>query len=753
MFRRARWLLLLAILAIAAFVTQIFLTQRQAIRRARPRSQPPLPANTLATSSKWEYEIKSGDRPKAKIRAERFSQIKEPSVFLLEGMEMLIYGRDGDDYDIVKSARATFDIANASLYSEGEVEITKNLPERNKVAGRLLKIRGSAMSFDARNSSASTEAPATFEFDNGSGSSVGAQYDSATRELQMRSQVKVDWRPAGGGPPMHLETSFLSYRELNSDILLSPPSRLTRGGFVMEAADSVVFLNHGQLERVEAQQASGSDTLPQRRLDYSAGMLTIHFTPKAEVREIEAVSGARLVSTSPAASTTVTGDRLNLYFKQTADGAQLERALSTGKSRVESASMARAGGAPPPARVLSSEVIELFMRDGGKEIERAETHAPAQVDFLPQRAGDKRRHMDASRLYVDYGAGNQVREVRAVDVTTRTESTGRAGKPVVSTTSSKGLVARFDQRTGQMSQLDQWDNFRYEEGERRATAARASLDSARDSITLQNSARIWDETGFTAADEIVLDQNSGDMTARGNVNSTRQPDKKQASEGLLSASEPVQARAERMTTTDRNRRIRYEGKALLWQSASRLQADSILIDKAGSQLEAVGNVVSTLADKSEPKPGKPATPPVFSVVRAASLIYDDAARTAWYSGGVTLDRKTLRITSKQLKAWFASVPKPGGGEDMQLDYMYADGAVTVDEKRAGRTRNGSAEHGEYYLKEERMVLSGGSPVVTDSKSGTSRGAVITWLAGEDRLVVDNTGAGPAVSRVNKSRKK
>jgi lipopolysaccharide export system protein LptA len=120
---------------------------------------------------------------------------------------------------------------------------------------------------------------------------------------------------------------------------------------------------------------------------------------------------------------------------------------------------------------------------------------------------------------------------------------------------------------------------------------------------------------------------------------------------------------------------------------------------------------------------------------------------------VTLDRKTLRITSKQLKAWFASVPKPGGGEDMQLDYMYADGAVTVDEKRAGRTRNGSAEHGEYYLKEERMVLSGGSPVVTDSKSGTSRGAVITWLAGEDRLVVDNTGAGPAVSRVNKSRKK
>jgi hypothetical protein len=52
-----------------------------------------------------------------------------------------------------------------------------------------------------------------------------------------------------------------------------------------------------------------------------------------------------------------------------------------------------------------------------------------------------------------------------------------------------------------------------------------------------------------------------------------------------------------------------------------------------------------------------------------------------------------------------------------------------------------------------MLLNGGNPLVADKKRGTTRAAEITWLVGEDRLIVDNTGSGPAVSRILKDERK
>jgi hypothetical protein len=37
--------------------------------------------------------------------------------------------------------------------------------------------------------------------------------------------------------------------------------------------------------------------------------------------------------------------------------------------------------------------------------------------------------------------------------------------------------------------------------------------------------------------------------------------------------------------------------------------------------------------------------------------------------------------------------------------------------------------------------------VGDAQRGTTRGAVITWYGRQDRMLVDNEGGGPAVSRV------
>jgi lipopolysaccharide export system protein LptA len=66
---------------------------------------------------------------------------------------------------------------------------------------------------------------------------------------------------------------------------------------------------------------------------------------------------------------------------------------------------------------------------------------------------------------------------------------------------------------------------------------------------------------------------------------------------MLAGDEPLQAKAARMTSSDDNQQIRYEGNALMWQGSNRLQADRIDIDRKTGKLEAHGNVTSQLSTR------------------------------------------------------------------------------------------------------------------------------------------------------------
>ncbi len=185
MLRRARWLLLLAILALGSTTAWLVVTQRDEARKERPKAAVPLPDNTSSTARDWTHDIKDGERLKARISARNFRQIKEPATFLLDGLEMKIYGAAGDTYDRVTTAQATFDLGNGSMFAEGEVEIEMDLQaegsEVGRPAGQLVKIRSSGVTFDSKTMRVTTERHATFEFDTGAGEADGAIYDPVRR--------------------------------------------------------------------------------------------------------------------------------------------------------------------------------------------------------------------------------------------------------------------------------------------------------------------------------------------------------------------------------------------------------------------------------------------------------------------------------------------------------------------------------------------------------------------------------------------
>lgn len=336
------------------------------------------------------------------------------------------------------------------------------------------------------------------------------------------------------------------------------------------------------------------------------------------------------------------------------------------------------------------------------------------------------------------------------------------------------MSADFDPATAQLARLEQWGDFRYEEGERKARSERAVIDQKKNVITLTGSARVWDSSGTTTGNTVVLDQAGGDFTAEGNVNSTRLPDAN-SSNSMLSQDEPLHARARKMLTSDSNTKIRYEGDAVLWQGANRIQADAVDIDRDEGLLQAHGHVVSQLLDKKNDSAGPAGQDKaaVYTVVRAPEMSYSDNDRQAHYTGGATLERPDLHVKAREIRAFLKprqegqkgkdgklvpvanTGPKPvdGNGDDnSSLDHAVADGAVEIISSQPGRTRTGTSDHAEYFTDEGRVVLTEGKPQLVDSLKGTTRGKQLTWFSEDDRLLVNGVEAQPAHSLVLRKKK-
>ncbi len=752
--RWTRPLLLVAILLVLGGVGATFysrLKEQNAGAQAKPKA---LADGTLSDSQGWSYTKTVNSKPVFYVHADNMEE--SGGKFHLKGIELHIFQKDATQFDKVKSGEAEFDINAGVLFSKGDVEITMGVPADKEPSGRLMVIKSSAVHFESKTGKATTDGATTFEFDKGTGSAVGAFYDPQIHELHMVSQVHLLWRGKDAkAKPMQVEAGNLIYKEKEAKVYLGGWSKLLRETLSLNAGPAVVALSNGVIQQVDAEHAQGTDDRPGRKIEYVADKLTMNMDEDGQIKKIAGEHNARLTSFSDTAQTTITTDRVDLDFNTSAADSVLDTALATGHSIAESKPVFKQGVNPADTRILRSEVIKTKMRPDGQEIDNVETASAGSLEFVPNRPGQPHRWMNGDRLWIKYGVKNQIESFKSVNVATRSEKpTPKDAKqpPPPSLTWSKDLTAEFDPKTSQLSRLEQWNDFRYEEGTRKAKADRALLEQAKDLIHLTGLARVWDETGSTEGDKIELEQKSGDFSAEGNVNSTRLPDKKtdkkdeNTSGGLLAQDEPMHAKAKKMMSTENHLLVRYEGNAIAWQGANRLQADVIEIDRDNSIVKAHGHVVSQLLDKAkdEPKPKDPAPSPVFTIVKAPELIYNDDDRVAHYTGGVLLDRPGMKVKSQELKAFLRD-----DSDDSSLDHAFADGKVEIVQTALDRTRTGTSEHAEYYVDDAKVILETGHPQLVDSKKGSTKGKKLTWFSNDDRLLVDGAEGAPAQSKLRR----
>jgi lipopolysaccharide export system protein LptA len=759
---RTRPVLLLAIVALVGLVGSSYYSRVQ--KRAGHAASVPaaLPENTAATAHRWSWTNTVKGRPTTTISAGNMRQVRQPNRFALDDVELRIFDKEGDKYNLVKCAKADFDTATEEMFSDGEVEITMNVPKDAPPAGKLLSIHSSGIHFLTKTGKALTDRAVSFSFDRGEGVAVGAEYDPQTRELHLMSQIHLTWRGSNPkAPPMNIEAGDVRYRESESKVYLSPWTKMTRDTLSMQGGATVVSLDQGAISKVESENAKGTEKQAARTLDFAADHMVMNFDD-GQVNRISGQQNARLVSRTANGETRVTTDHIDMDFDVVRKGEHsesvLKQALASGNSVVESHPVASPGH-PAQNRILKSDFIAMTMRAGGDELESVETRSPGSLEFVPTVASQSHRYLTGERMWITYGAHNQIQSFRAVNVTTRTENPKHANAkqpPPPVLTWSKSLNAAFDPKTNDLAHLEQGDQFRYESGDRRATANRADLDQVKNVIRLEGAARVWDSTGSTTATNIVMNQKDGSMIADGDVNSTRLPDKKAQPSGMLSADEPVHARARHMESQDNSRRIRYEGNAVAWQGGDRLQADVIEIDRTKNTLHARDNVVSELLDRADDEKTragkKKDQAPVFTVVHAAEMIYTDKDHVARYTGGATLRRPNLTVKGEEVIAYLrnenakadGSKPDPAAtaaapaknDSGSSLDHAVASGNVNIVSVSPLRTRTATSEYAEYFEDEGKVILTKGNPQLVDSIRGTTRGAELTWFSKNDRLLVN-----------------
>jgi lipopolysaccharide export system protein LptA len=765
--RGTRWLLLAAIIAILGGTAITYVKMRRASESHAVPKPREIAQGLSASAEDWIYERADAGKPVVKIRAHGFSQVDKTDHMKLEGVRMELSQKDGTHYDLVKSPKADFD--KQQMVSEGEVEITLSVPNGQEPTPDLTSIKTTGITFDSKTGKAATTSATRFRFEGGDGTSVGASYDPTTRELHLLQKVVLNLHgKKPGSKTMRVETDELTYRETGSVIWLTPRARLVTENSVVDAGPTLITLKDQEIDSIAAHDAHGVDTYPKRKIDYSAAMLVAKYNDDHHIEKMSGMGNPRLISDSEGAQTTMTADAVDLDFTDqvTAPGkspeSTLAHATGSGHAVLDSKQVPDPGKRQktPESRILRSNYIEMFMRPGGKELDKVVTQSASTLEFLPNEPDQHRRLLTGDKMNIVYGKQNAIQGFSTSKATTETyasqlerERTAKSAKPgqppppppPVGKTSSVYMTADFDDKS-QMKHMKQWENFLYEEGERHARAATALLDNDKNIMDLDAKARIWDASGSTDADHIQIDQKSGNFNATGHVNTSRLPekDKDESSADLLNGDQPIQGRAAHMTSAEKNKVVHYDGDVILWQGSDRIQASVIDIDRNKHVLVADGKVKTQLIDKAKKDEPPPDSLP-FTVVQSAHMVYSDQTRVADYTGGALMNRPGLRAKGSEIRAFLAEkkdeddeASEDGDASTSRLDKAFVDGDVEIVDSSPKRKRTGTGNHAEYYTQNERIVLHGNLALLVDSLKGTSTGAELTYTTADEKLEVTKT---------------
>ena len=446
---------------------------------------------------------------------------------------------------------------------------------------------------------------------------------------------------------------------------------------------------------------------------------------------------------------------------------------------------------PPPARspqktetLTASEMLFGFRPDG-RSLKEAQTVGAGKLVLNSEDARRGEQVITAGQFLMTFNEQSRLRTLDGVKGTHivykpgpapavgRSPAAAPPQPQAIEESFSDRLNAVFDTASSDLRSLEQSGNFRFSNGERQSSAAKAEYSSESQVLTLSGRPRLWDATTRIAADRILwhLDTETGE--GLGKVQSTHfqtpipTTENRPRTAGKVVATGPPGASAnavvvatnvlaDQVIVERRSQLVQYQGHVRAWHDHDVIESSSLDYDGVTRRLSSGSQVLTShLAPTASPLSRASPTASAASkerahsktapvAIRADSLTYFDEDQKASYRGHVELRTEQTTLKADKMDVYFTRTGGKGESrsEVSEVDHVLADDHVTVAEP--GRRATG--DHCEYLAAPGKVTLTGGPPTVYDEQNGLTTGQRLTFFVHDDSLYVDGGDQSPTITK-------
>jgi len=617
---------------------------------------------------------------KQDLRVECESQVTyEDGQTTLLGVKLTVDNRAGRNF-VVTGKEARIGANQSTFDMSGDVRL--------EASDGLVATAGSASFVDTEGV---VRAPGPVQFTRGrmAGAGIGFTFDQQRNTVWLLDQAVVRFAPEGEEGAMDVAAGTAGFARGERYMRFERGVRMTRGGQIMEADESTVYLfpERDEADRIELRGNS--------RISGGEGMGALRVMRARDI---------------------------NLDYAD--DGRSLQQATLAGQSAIEMAGASQSAG-----QRLSGEWIDVTLEIDGSVKSLASRESV--VVTLPPEAEAPARTIRAQQLN---GTGAPGQGLTAMTFQENVEFREAAAKDRTARVArARRLDARLNAETGTLDEARFAGGFRFEDGPLRAGSAEAMYRVRAGTLALggkegNTPPTVADETVRIDADAIDITLSPRRMAAKGRVRSVLQPATGKPGTtaarrpALLGEADPVNVIADAMTYDEQARQGVYTGSARLWQANTTIQAESITLDEARGDLTASGAVVTQLALASDEAQPAAKAPPTIG--RARTFRYADESRRAVYDTGAQFSGEQGDLHADHIELLLAD------GEN-RLDRLDARGSVQVTLDK--RSASGAALT--YRPADQRYEITGAPGRFID-ECNESAGRTLTFFRSSDRVIID-----------------
>jgi len=595
-------------------------------------------------SQNFDYTHNFGAHSRFRIHAAKAIQLKNDHIDL-HGVEIEIYGADGAQADRIAGEEFQYDEKSGIASAQGPVEMTLSRPTAaangskksdhthtaQDVAAETgqVQVKTSGVSFDRNSAVVTTTQRVDFSIAQGTGSAVGASFNSQSGYLKLMQAVELTTHRGRDPVEIHaqqaefdrgarlclLHAATLVYRNGQADafqakVLFRDDGSAVRldatGGFQLTTAtggrmasttaamdfDEHNQPRHGHLEggvTMDSVQASRTvhGTSPTAELDFNA---------QGQLRHAHLERG--VIFESKGTRTEATGLPLDVSrtWRSPAADVDFHAAREAGNSQVEPETIHGTGGvvitsesrrgdtAAVPSKMQADDVTGTFgagsvlrtlLGTGHAEMEQTTAtgaHQTANGDRLEVQ-------LSASETNAQHeGVQSQVSKSRPGAPSRATAARGgtqTTGAPDVQSAEIDGHVVLFEQPAQKSGAQPQ--------PPLRATAGKAAYEGDGEWLHLTMSPRIVNGGLELTAEKVDVSRQSGDAFAHGNVKATwagGAPHSGETQGGMaLGGNGPAHVIAAEAHLNESTGEATFLGHARLWQQANSVVAPEIVLNQ------------------------------------------------------------------------------------------------------------------------------------------------------------------------------